>query len=323
MNVVTGKLKKNAFRISKVRGETALRVRIPGGCIDAASLAVVVHIAKTYGNGSINLTARQGVEIPGISLDQVDAVNRALQPVIDNLGINQSEPNTGYPASGTRNISACVGSRLCPYACFDTTAFAQQMEKEIFPNNIHVKIAFSGCPNDCLKVRMNDFGIMGMSDVQFDGTRCIGCGACIQVCRRKAVSALQAVQGKPAIDRKSCIGCGECVLACPTLAWTRSPKKYFRLTLMGRSGKKNPRMAIDFIKWVDADSIIQIVKNTYAYADHYMDRTAPGGKEQLGYIIDRTGVEEYLRWAMKDVHLPAKAEVYTPLYWGGIHYQSI
>lgn len=320
MNVVTGKLKKNAFRISKVRGETALRVRIPGGCIDAASLAVVVQIAKTYGNGVINLTARQGVEIPGIALDQVDAVNQALQPVIEALGINQSEPNTGYPASGTRNISACVGSRLCPYACFDTTAFAQTMEKAVFPNNIHVKIAFSGCPNDCLKVRMNDFGIMGMSAVQFDGTRCISCGACIQVCRRKAVSALRAVQGQPAIDRKACIGCGECVLACPTLAWTRNPKKYFRLTLMGRSGKKNPRMAIDFIKWVDAASIIQIVKNTYAYADHYMDRTAPGGKEQLGYIIDRTGVEEYLRWAMKDVHLPAQAEVYSPLYWGGIHY---
>ena len=62
------KLKKNAFRQSKVRGETASRVRCPGGEIDVESLQRVVDIAKKYGKGMVNLTNRQGFEIPGISL---------------------------------------------------------------------------------------------------------------------------------------------------------------------------------------------------------------------------------------------------------------
>ncbi len=34
---------------------------------------------------------------------------------------------------------------------------------------------------------------------------------------------------------------------------------------MGRSGKKNPRLGVDFIKWVDEESIIKIILNTYDY----------------------------------------------------------
>ena len=31
-------------------------------------------------------------------------------------------------------------------------------------------------------------------------------------------------------------------LNCPTSAWTRDDKKYYRLAIMGRTGKKNPRL---------------------------------------------------------------------------------
>ncbi|MBQ6521758.1 MAG: hypothetical protein IJI15_02870, partial [Atopobiaceae bacterium] len=58
-------LMKNAFRQSKVRGETASRVRVPGGLINAESMARVVEIAQEFGNGTIFLTNRQGMEIPG------------------------------------------------------------------------------------------------------------------------------------------------------------------------------------------------------------------------------------------------------------------
>ena len=35
MDINTKKLKKNAYRVTKVRGITALRVRVPGGLITA------------------------------------------------------------------------------------------------------------------------------------------------------------------------------------------------------------------------------------------------------------------------------------------------
>ena len=74
LDINAKKMMKNAFRISKVRGETASRVRIPGGLIDAKSLVKVTEIAEKYGNGQIFLTNRQGIEIPGIKWEDVDAV---------------------------------------------------------------------------------------------------------------------------------------------------------------------------------------------------------------------------------------------------------
>jgi anaerobic sulfite reductase subunit C len=103
-------------------------------------------------------------------------------------------------------------------------------------------------------------------------------------------------------------------------AWTRSKTQYYRLVLMGRTGKRNPRMAEDFVKWIDEESIIKIILNTYDYVKQYIDLSAPGGKEHIGYIIDRTGFEEYKKWALKGVTLPPIAEVTHQLYWGGKHY---
>lgn len=319
MDVNTKELKKNAFRVTKVRGITALRVRVPGGHLNADCLSVIEQIARQYGNGTVHMTARQGFEIPGIPFEKMPEVNRLLQPLIEMLHINQGEPETGYTASGTRNIVACVGNRVCPYACYDTTAFAQRIEKAVFPNDLHVKIALTGCPNDCAKVRMHDFGIIGMTEPQYDPERCVSCKACINTCRRKSVEALQDVNERPRRNAQKCIGCGECVLACPMNAWTRSEQKYYRLTLFGRSGKRNPRLGEDFIKWINEESIIQIILNTYRYVEHYIDRSAPGGKEHIGYIVDRTGFEEYQKWALQDVHLPAAAVITQPR-WNGILY---
>jgi len=236
------------------------------------------------------------------------------------MNINQTDPGCGYSAAGTRNVISCIGSRVCPYACYDTTAFARRIEKAIFPNDLHFKVALTGCPNDCAKVRMHDFGIIGMTEPQFEPERCVSCGACIKKCAAKSVTALKAVNFRPQRNEAKCIGCGECVLACPDFAWTRSAEKYYRLTLFGRSGKKNPRMGVDFIKWADEDSIVKIILNTYDYVKEYIDPNAPGGKEHIGYIVDRTGFEEYKKWALKDVKLPEKAEVFTPVYWNGIRY---
>lgn len=138
------KLKKNAFRHSKVGGETASRVRCPGGEIDVDSLQRVVDIARKYGKGMVNLTNRQGFEIPGINLKDVEEVNKALQLIIENRGVNQEQYEGGYPASGRRNVVACPGSSLCPFGCYDTKKFAQDIDKAIFPNDHHVKIAFTG-----------------------------------------------------------------------------------------------------------------------------------------------------------------------------------
>ena len=319
-DINTKKLKKNAFRYSKVRGETASRIRIPGGVINAKSMARIAEVAEEFGNGTIFLTNRQGVEIPGIRLEDMPAVNKAIQAIIDDSGVNQEERDKGYPASGTRNVVACPGARLCPFGCYDTTDLARKMDKMIFPNNLHVKIAFTGCSNDCGKVRMDDFGIIGMTEPQYDPDRCVSCEQCIKFCQIRSVGALSLVNGKVVRDTEKCIGCGVCVAYCPTRAWTRSRDHYFRIVIMGRTGKKNPRLAEDFVKWADEESVFKMIRNCYAYVEEYIDPGAYEGKEHIGYIVDRTGFDEFVKWVMKDVELNDKAEVASRVYWGGKHY---
>ena len=183
------------------------------------------------GDGYVDLTIRR----VGKVTDEVFERYVAIHCICGGLGkcghckigktyICLDGPETGYPASGTRNISACIGNRVCPYACYDTTSFARRIEKAVFPNDLNFKIALTGCPNDCAKVRMHDFGIMGMTLPRLESDRCVSCGACISACTRKSSGALRKVNYRPARDEKTCIGCGECILSCPNMAWTRSEK---------------------------------------------------------------------------------------------------
>lgn len=321
MDINTKRLKKNAFRVSKERGITASRVRVPGGKCSASVLRQVAEIAEQYGNGSVHLTTRQGFEIEGISMEEMQKVNRKLQPVIEELEINQEMPGTGYPASGTRNVSACIGNRVCPFGNYNTAAFAKRIEKAIFPNDLHFKIALTGCANDCIKARMHDFGIIGMTMPQYDPSRCVGCKACIKGCDKLSVDALQMENFKIRRNEEKCVGCGVCVTKCPTRAFTRSQRKYYRLTIMGRTGKRNPRLGEDFLVWADEDTILKVILNTYRFVEKYIDRKAPGGKEHVGYIIDRVGFQEFKKWALEGVELLPETIVKENVYWSGIHYR--
>lgn len=308
-------LKKNAFRITKERNKTAVRIRIPGGEMNAKYLDTVKYVAENFGNGTVHITTRQGFEIPGIAIEKMAEVNEVIQNLITGLEINQTDVGAGYSAAGTRNIAACIGSRVCQFANFDTSAFAQRIEKVVFPNDYHVKIALTGCPNDCIKARMHDFGILGMTEPQYDAYRCIGCQSCVKTCKKKSADALNFENFKVVRDQQKCIGCGECVLKCPTGAWTRSIKPLYQLVIMGRTGRKNPRIAQLFIKWVDEESILAIIKNTYLYVHHFIDKDAPGGKEHVGYIVDRTGYQVFKTWALKEVVLNVEAQVAEHIYW--------
>ena len=75
------------------------------------------------------------------------------------------------------------------------------------------------------------------------------------------------------------------------------------------------RLAQDFITWIDEASIIKIILNTYDYIHHYIDKDAPGGKEHIGYIVDRTGYQEFKKWALKDVNLGPLAIVKETINW--------
>ena len=85
MNKTRKKLVKNAFRISKKRGETVVRLRVPGGHLEARHLAVIQSIAGKFGNGTVHLTTRQGFEIPGVKLADMQEVKILLAEIKSEL----------------------------------------------------------------------------------------------------------------------------------------------------------------------------------------------------------------------------------------------
>ena len=66
--------------------------------------------------------------------------------------------------------------------------------------------------------------------------------------------------------------------------------------------------------------IATIEKMLDKFVKKYIDPNAPGGKEHVGYIIDRVGFAEYKRWALDGVVLPQETIVKDNIYWSGIHY---
>jgi anaerobic sulfite reductase subunit C len=89
---------------------------------------------------------------------------------------------------------------------------------------------------------------------------------------------------------------------------------------MGRTGKKNPRLAQTFIEWADEESIIKILQNTYDYVSKYIDTSLD--KEHVGYIVDRTGYPVFKEHILKDVTLNPKAKVAEFIDFSGYKYEK-
>ena len=223
------KMRLNCFRQSKVPGEFMLQMRVPGGMVDAKYLSYVEHIANTWGDGNFHFGTRQTFDITGIKYENIPAVNEYLEQYIKEVdaelcGVNMDtvahepqpwDPKAGYPTIGARNITACVGNYHCICGNCNTFELARKIEPIIFPSHYHIKINIAGCPNDCNKAHLCDFGIIGVARMTYHPERCIGCGACVRACEHGATRVLSLNEGTGKIEKDPCccVGCGECVKA--------------------------------------------------------------------------------------------------------------
>lgn len=306
----TKKIVKNAFRISKVRGESVIRLRVPGGDLKVRHLDTIKKLAEKFGNGMVHLSTRQGFEIPGIKLSQLDEIKKFMSGMIADIegesNVILDFPQAGYPSAGTRNISACIGDKVCRFANCDAPLLARKIEEVIYPNDYHLKVAVTACPNDCIKAHMQDIGIISGVIPDYDSQKCISCEACIDNCRLRVSNALEVKNYKIVRDEEHCLECGECILKCPTGAFSRG-KSLYRIIVGGRTGKKNPRLANTFIEGASEEVVLALCKNVYFYIQRNIDSKLP--KEHLGYIIDRTGFETFAQEVTERINMNSEAKV--------------
>lgn len=79
---------------------------------------------------------------------------------------------------------------------------------------IRTNVFLKGCPLRCLWCH-NPEGLESYAEVEFEGNKCIGCGAC-------AICENHCHQFSPEMghiyDRTACTRCGKCIEACPAVA---------------------------------------------------------------------------------------------------------
>jgi dissimilatory sulfite reductase (desulfoviridin) alpha/beta subunit len=147
-------LKAQAMMAEKGKERFSVRLSVIGGRMEASQIQVIADVAQRFGDGSLHLTTRQGVEIPHVPPENLAPLRAALEAA----GLRLA-------AAGkcVRGITACPGS-YCACGLIDSQNLAQKMHarvgaREGLPHKF--KIGIAGCPNGCTKPKENDLGVQG------------------------------------------------------------------------------------------------------------------------------------------------------------------
>lgn len=265
-------LKAGGFMRQKQKDTFSLRLRVVGGTVTTEQLAAIQAVANRYGQGYIHLTSRQGVEIPFIRLNDIDAVKAALA---------EGGVSPGVCGPRVRTVTACQGGRCCPSGCIDALQVARDLDERYFGRQLPHKFKFgvTGCQNNCLKAEENDFGVKGALAVSWKEEPCILCGVCEKACRSGAISI---EDGRIQVDESKCNYCGRCAQSCPTDAW--ETESAFLVSFGGSFGNTVApgRQLLPLIR--DSETLYRVAD---AAVEFFAENAQPG--ERLFKTLDRVG----------------------------------
>ena len=186
------------------------RVLTINGKVTAAQHRCMAEAAEKFGSGELLYTTRLSVEIPGIPYEKIDEFREFIAK--ENLV-------TGGTGAKVRPVVSCKGT-TCQYGLLDSYAISEEIYKRFYEGYRDIvlphkfKIAVGGCPNNCVKPSLNDFGIYGQRVPQPNTDLCKGCKKC-QIEAACPISLPKVVDGKVFIDPDKCNRCGRCLHKCP------------------------------------------------------------------------------------------------------------
>ncbi len=139
-------------------GYFMVRVRIPGGKATSAQIRTLAHVAAHYGNGVLDVTTRQQIQLRQLRIGDVPLVFDAL----DEVGLTSMQ--TGM--DNVRNIMTCPVAGLTPTELIDPTPLVLGLTHEIVGNrrfsNLPRKfnVAMTGCLENCLHTETQDLALV-------------------------------------------------------------------------------------------------------------------------------------------------------------------
>src|SRR5579862_1256659 len=138
-------------------GVHMIRTKVPGGLLTAGQMRTLAGIADDFAGGKGHLTTRQNMQFHFVPLRDVPDVLHRLADV--RLTTREACYNT------VRNVTACPLAGLHPEEPFDVQPYARRLafaflHKDLTDNLPRkFKVAFSGCPDDCIASAINDVGL--------------------------------------------------------------------------------------------------------------------------------------------------------------------
>jgi len=164
--VLAGTVTDDEFRPFRLRygiygqrqpGVQMVRTKVPSGALTAAQMVRMAEVADEFGGGRAHTTTRQNIQFHFVPLARVSDLMHRLA----DAGLTTREAcfNT------VRNVTACPLAGLAPDEVFDVRPYAQKvayafLRKQLTDNLPRkFKIAFDGCPTDCVAAAINDVGL--------------------------------------------------------------------------------------------------------------------------------------------------------------------
>jgi sulfite reductase beta subunit-like hemoprotein len=163
---LAGQITADEFRAFRLRrgvygqrqeGVQMIRTKIPGGLLTADQMRQLARVADDFGGGKGHLTTRQNMQYHFIPLANVPDLLHMLAEV--RLTTREACYNT------VRNVTACPLSGLHPEEPFEVQPYARRLafaflHRELTDNLPRkFKVAFCGCPQDCIATAINDVGL--------------------------------------------------------------------------------------------------------------------------------------------------------------------
>jgi ferredoxin-nitrite reductase len=142
-------------------GKFMMRIRMPNGFARAEQLRTIAELSRRVGNGVVDITTRQQIELRGFTLDSVPEIWKRLR------GVDLGSLQTGV--DNVRNICGCPLAGLHPHGLLDASPVVQDLERIIvgehgnpeftnLPRKFNITV--TGCLDNCTHAESQDIALV-------------------------------------------------------------------------------------------------------------------------------------------------------------------
>ena len=291
-------LKGRGYIMTRDNEHFIARVITVDGVLNVEELKVLAEAARKFGDGRVAMTSRMTVEVQGLTLENIEPFNAYIA---------QAGLYTGGTGNRVRPIVPCKGT-VCVHGLIDTQGLARELHEIFYKGWYDVKlphkfkIGIGGCPNNCIKPALNDFGIMGQRVPAYDPQDCHACKKCgvVEKCPIHAASLDE--NGVMHMDRDACNNCGKCVDNCHRHI-VHEERVGYKIMVGGIWGKRQ-RLATGIDGIYTKDEVIEMLERSLLL---YREQGKTG--ERFGLYIERIGVDNFVRQLLAGDVMARKAEI--------------